>query len=272
MTNKTGQINVKKIDFKSNNINLNAYFYKGTGNKKKPTVVWLQGNPGGHEDGTNPWSVDLAKKGVNIFRFNYEGLWGNEGKFNFTNSLLNLKSAVDFLNKKINSELYQIDTKNLIFGGFSFGSSVAFVGAMYDKRIKNIVAVSLCDHGYFGRQFMDPYSKIREFLEQVTKQIFLPDGVVSQEKEIFVKDLTDNLDRYDFVQHAEKLLKKKILIISGYNDEVCPVEDHLLPLYRKLKMLGHKDLKVIINDCAHVPEVDLAEVFLNHIKESKSKV
>jgi len=125
------------------------------------------------------------------------------------------------LNKKINSELYQIDTKNLIFGGFSFGSSVAFVGAMYDKRIKNIVAVSLCDHGYFGRQFMDPYSKIREFLEQVTKQIFLPDGVVSQEKEIFVKDLTDNLDRYDFVQHAEKLLKKKILIISGYNDEVC---------------------------------------------------
>ena len=177
---------------------------------------------------------------------------------------------MDFLYNKVNTDLYQIDTNNLIFGGFSFGSSVVFVGALYDTRIKNIVAVSLCDHGYFGRQFMDPYSKIREFLEETAKNIFLPNGVVNQEKEVFVKDLTDNICRYDFVRHSKKLLKKKILIICGYNDEICPVEDHLLPLYRKLKELGHKDLKVIINDCAHVQEIDLAEVFINRIKDTKS--
>ncbi|HQY52459.1 MAG TPA: hypothetical protein PK294_06375 [Ignavibacteria bacterium] len=270
MKRKSDQINIDKLDFTSNKINLCAYFYKGSGSKKKPTLIWLQGNPGGPEDGTNPWSIELSKKGVNVFRFNYEGLWGNDGEFNFSNSLINLKSVLDFLYNKVNTDLYQIDTNNLIFGGFSFGSSVVFVGALYDTRIKNIVAVSLCDHGYFGRQFMDPYSKIREFLEETAKNIFLPNGVVNQEKEVFVKDLTDNICRYDFVRHSKKLLKKKILIICGYNDEICPVEDHLLPLYRKLKELGHKDLKVIINDCAHVQEIDLAEVFINRIKDTKS--
>ena len=68
MKRKSDPTNIDKLDFTSNKINLCAYFYKGSGSKKKPTLIWLQGNPGGPEDGTNPWSIELSKKRSKCFQ------------------------------------------------------------------------------------------------------------------------------------------------------------------------------------------------------------
>lgn len=240
-----------EIEFISEGKKLNTYFYKGIGAESNPTLLWLHGNPGGKEEGKSETAIQLTKNGINVLRFNYQGLWGNEGEFSLGNAISDLSNAMDLLTSEKMRTTYKIDTTQIYVGGYSFGSSTALVGAMYDERIDKIIGIGLCDHSYFGREFMDPNSKIRQFLEETIDALFLPNGVVKQHKDIFVKDLTDNIYKYDFVAQADKYKNKQLYFFTGLNDAVCTIENHLLPFYRKLKELDHKNLEVIIQNCDH---------------------
>lgn len=260
-----------EIEFISEGKKLNAYFYKGIGTDNKPTLLWLHGNPGGKEDGNSEMAIELTKNGINVLRFNYQGLWGNEGEFSLGNAVNDLSNAMDLLNSERMRTKYEIDTTQIYVGGNSFGSSTALIGAMYDARINKVIGISLCDHSYFGRQFMDPNSEIRAWLEAVMDDLFLPSGIIKQDKDIFIKDLTDNIYKYDFVAQAAKFKNKQLYFFTGLNDNVCPIEDHLLPFYRKLKELKHKNLEVIIQNCDHglncETPLTFAEVLSKFIKK-----
>jgi len=240
-----------EIEFISEGSKLNTYFYKGVGAESMPTLLWLRGNPGGKEEGKSKWAEELNRQGINVLLFNYRGLWGSEGEFSLGNSVRDLFNAMDLLTSEPMLTKYKIDTAQIYVGGFSFGSSAALVGAMYDERINKIIGTGLCDHSYFGRQMMDPYSQIRPFVEHTMEVLFLPNGIIKQDKDIFIKDLTDNIYKYDFVAQADKFTDKELYFFTGLNDNVCPVEDHLIPFYRKLKELDHKQLDVTIEICGH---------------------
>ncbi|MBK8552775.1 MAG: acetylxylan esterase [Ignavibacteria bacterium] len=208
---------------------------------------------------------NLCKAGINVLRFNYRGLWGSKGEFTMSNSLKDLTAVIDFLNNQENVKKFKTDTKRIVFAGYSFGTAVALVGALYDERIKNIICIATCDYSYFGRQFMDSESKIREFLEYAVDGVFSDKTILKQDPYLFLKNLSDNISKYDIVKHAEKLLSKKIFMISGMDDNVCPVEDHLLPVYRRLRELEHKNLKLEINNCGHEPPANLQELITGWI-------
>ena len=252
-------IKSEKINFVSNKIKLNAYFYSGLGKEKKPTLIWLHGIPGGREDGKAEISKKLNKAGINVLKFNYQGIWGNKGEFILENALKDLSTAIDFLTKKENTEKFKIDKNRIVLFGYSYGTAVALTGALSDERIKNIICLAVCDYSYFGREFMDPHSGIREFLEDAVEGVFSKKEYFKQDPRLFLNNLSYNISRYDIVRHAEKLKSKKILMICGSDDNICPVEDHLLPLYRKLREYGHENLKLEINNCGHEPPPDLAE-------------
>jgi dipeptidyl aminopeptidase/acylaminoacyl peptidase len=260
-----------KIEFISEGIKLNTYFYEGVGAESMPTLIWLHGNPGGKEDGKARWAKQLNQEGINVLQFNYQGLWGNEGEFSLGNALKDLSNAMDLLTSEKMLSKYQIDTTQIYVGGFSFGASAALIGAMYDERINKIIATGLCDHSYFGRQFMDPNSKLRAFIEESMEDLFLPNGIIKQDKEIFIKDLTDNIYKYNFVAQADKFTNKELYIFTGLNDYICPIEDHLIPFYRRLKELNHKNLEVTIEICGHgfncETPISMAEVLTNWIKK-----
>jgi len=262
---------VVEIEFISEGTKLNTYFYKGVGEESMPTLLWLHGNPGSKEEGKSKWAEELNQQGINVLKFNYRGLWGNEGEFSLGNAVKDLSNAMDLLSSEQMRTKYRIDTTQIYVGGNSFGSSTALVGAMYDERINKIMGTALCDHSYFGRQFMDPNSQIRSFLENVTENLFLPNGIIKQDKDIFIKDLTDNIYKYDFVAQADKFTNKQLYFFTGLNDNVCPVEDHLIPFYRKLKELDHKYLEVIIEICDHglncETPLTIAEILTNWIKK-----
>lgn len=257
----------EKIDIISNRIKLNAYFYAGMGKGSRPTLIWLHGIPGGFEEGKSELAINLSKAGINVLRFNYQGLWGNEGKFIFTNSIKDLSAVNDFINNKENVKKYKIDTARILFAGYSYGTAVVLAGALYDERIENIICIANCDYSYFGRQFIDPNSKIRQFLDDAVKGVFSNKEIFKQDPSIFLKKLSENTGKYDIVKHAEKLLSRKILMISGIEDNMCPVEDHLLPVYRRLRELGHKYLKMEIRKCGHEPPANLQKIILNRIKD-----
>lgn len=258
----------KKINLVSNKIKLNAFFYEGAGNGNKPTLIWLHGIPGGREEGKAEMSKNLCKEGINVLRFNYQGIWGTKGEFKMSNSLIDLTATINFLYQKENISKFKIDTDRIVFAGYSFGTAVALVGALYDERIKNIICIATCDYSYFGKQFIDPYSKIREFLEDAVEGVFSDNVIFKQDPYLFLKNLSENISKYDIVRHAEKLLSKKIFMISGIDDNVCPVEDHLLPVYRRLRESDHKNLKLEINKCGHEPPPDLTGLILGWVKEN----
>lgn len=258
----------KKINLVSNKIKLNAFFYEGAGNGNKPTLIWLHGIPGGREEGKAEMSKNLCKEGINVLRFNYQGIWGTKGEFKMSNSLIDLTATINFLYQKENISKFKIDTDRIVFAGYSFGTAVALVGALYDERIKNIICIATCDYSYFGKQFIDPYSKIREFLEDAVEGVFSDNAIFKQDPYLFLKNLSENISKYDIVRHAEKLLSKKIFMISGIDDNVCPVEDHLLPVYRRLRESDHKNLKLEINKCGHEPPPDLTGLILGWVKEN----
>jgi dipeptidyl aminopeptidase/acylaminoacyl peptidase len=260
-----------EIEFISEGKKLNTYFYKGVGTESKPTLLWLHGNPGSKENGTSEFATQLTKNGINVLRFNYQGLWGNEGEFSLGNALNDLSNAMDLLTSEKMRIKYKIDTTQIYVGGNSFGSSTALVGAMNDDRINKIIGVSLCDHSYFGREFMNPNSEIRKFLDDATDALFLPNGIIKQNKEIFINDLTDNNYKYDFVAQADKFKDKQLYLFTGIDDSVCPIETHLLPFYRKLKKLDQKNIEVTIENCDHGLKCEtpttFAEVLTKFIKK-----
>ncbi len=242
---------VDKIDFASEGTSLHAYLYQGEGSGKKPILLWLHGNPGSKETGSTVWARTLNDRGIHVFKFNYRGLWGNKGEFSLGNALQDLSNAMALLTSETFSELYSIDTSKIYVGGNSFGSSTALIGALNNKRIDKVIGVALCDHSYFGRESMNPNSKIRSFLENALDGLFLPDGLLNQDREIFIRDLINHNYKYDFVAQADQLQDKQLFLYTGMNDQVCPVEDHFFPLYRKLQAMNHQNIEVIMEDVDH---------------------
>jgi dipeptidyl aminopeptidase/acylaminoacyl peptidase len=242
---------IEKINLFSEGVQLNASFYRGNGMGEKPTLLWLHGNPGSKETGATRWAQELNKVGINVLIFNYRGLWGNEGLFSLGNATEDLSNAMDLLTSESFQEQYSIDTSRIYVGGNSFGSSAALIGALHDTRITKVIAIALCDHSYFGREFMNPHSQIRSFLEEAIDGLFLPNGLLNQDGQIFIDDLINHNYKYDFVAQADKLQNKELYLFVGVDDQVCPVEDHFFPLYRSLRSMDHKNVEVMVEQCDH---------------------
>ena len=257
----------EKIYFHSNDINLKAYFYHGIGIGFKPTIIWLHGIPGSIENGKSDIAKNLCKSGINVFRFNYQGIWGNKGKFTLVNSIKDLSGAMDFLTDKENIGRFKIDKNKIVLTGYSYGTAVAMAGALYDKRFKNIICIAVCDYSYFGREYLYEHSKIKEFIKEAINGVFSDKKIFNQKSDLFLNCLKENENKYDIVRHASNLKNKRILLISGIDDNVCPVEDHLLPVYRKLRELKHKNLKMEILKCGHEPPPDMTDIISDWIKE-----
>ena len=260
---------IQKINFESDGISLNAYMYEAEGEGLKPTIIWCHGNPGSTELGESQMAKKLNDKGINVFRFNYQGLWGNKGDFTLSNSLTDLTHAISYLYQSDNVQEFNIDTSKLVIAGYSFGSTVTLIAALNDNRVKDVIVLGLADHSHFAREFMDPNSKIRAFLEATRDALFLPNGVVKQDPNIFIDDLTNNIYKYDFVLKSELLLDNRILFVVGLNDQVCPIESHFIPLYRSLKEQNHDAITVKLFETNHsfpTKDVgDLSEIFVEWI-------
>ena len=177
-----------------------------------------------------------------MFRFNYRGLWGNAGDFTLSNALGDLDAALDYLTDPAAAARFGHDPSTVLLIGYSFGTATALVGAAADDRVDGIVSLAACDHGYFGGEFADPDSEIRDFLDQVTEALFGEGGPIEGGGPAFIGDLVDHAEASRFVPLADELLDKKLLLLGGLDDAVCYVEDHLFPLYRRLRALDHPAL------------------------------
>lgn len=259
-----------KIDLYSSGNKLNADFYQVSGEEKYPTLILLHGYPGGEGD-----QFGLGKKlsllDINVLVFNFQGTWSSEGKFSFESSMEDIGAAIKFLNKKENIELFNIDTSNIIVAGYSFGGAMVLTAAIYNPEIKRIISIAGGDESVFGRKRLTD-ENYNNWFEQFLIESEYPNGPVKCDTKSYSKFWLSNLDKYDQVKHAESLKNRDILFLSGWKDKAVVLEEHILPLYRKLEELTSEKLQIKVFDTDHgfgnVRE-ELGETIEKWIKEKK---
>ena len=247
--NAYSQTTPVKIDLSSNGNKLNASFYKASGLKKKPTLILLHGMPGGEGD-----LFGLGKKlsplGINVLVFNFQGLWSSEGKFSFDSSMENIGSAIRFLKEEENLKKFSIDSSNIVVAGYSLGGAMALNGAIYNPEIERIISIAGADESVFGRMIKAD-EVFSTMFAGMLKGLEYPEGPLKCDTEAHSKQFLSNLDRYDLVKNAEILKNRDILFIGGWQDKNILLEEHILPLYRKLQELKSEKIQIQVFNTDH---------------------
>ena len=80
------QLNPVSIDLRNNGNKLDAKFYQVVKIISTPTLILLHGFPG---NANSPYGLAerLAKNGINVLVFNYEGSFNREGIFSWENCM-----------------------------------------------------------------------------------------------------------------------------------------------------------------------------------------
>lgn len=243
------QTDVVDVDLVSNGNKLNADFYKASGGDKYPSLILLHGYPGGEGD---PWGLGgkLSSLGINVLVFNFQGMWSSEGTFSFESSIHDVTNALKFLKRDDNIEKFHIDTSNIIVGGYSYGGGIALTTAYYNNDIRRIISIAGADESVIGRKWIAD-SVFRNSLETYLRTTLYPEGPIKCDFDSVINAWLGNLDYYDQVKHAENLVNKDVLILGGWHDESCVVEETIIPLYRRLKEINAENIKIKVFDTDH---------------------
>jgi dipeptidyl aminopeptidase/acylaminoacyl peptidase len=243
------QITPVKIDLYSNGNKLNADFYRASGDEKCPTLILLPGMPGGEGD-IFGLGKKLSSSGINVLIFNFQGTHSSEGTNSFDNSMENIGDAQMFLKKKENIERFNIDTSNIVVGGWSYGGAMALTSAIYNTDIKRIISIAGADESVFARRFKSDREYYKMFY-QMMEELIYPKGPINVDIDSTFENWITNLDQYDQVIHADSLKDRNILFLGGWRDQNVILEEHILPLYRRLQELNAEFVKIQVFDTNH---------------------
>lgn len=237
--------------FRSSGVDLPAFLHRHSEGQLRAVVINLHSNPGGPIRPELPLATTLAKHGVATFWFNYRGIWGNQGTYSFSNSVADLRAAVDYLTSPDTNLRLGLGAVPIVLFGYSMGNAVALVGAAGDDRVAGVVALAPCDHGYFGREIANPQTRLKPLFEAVADGIFGPKGAVPGGWPVFSADLVANHPKIGFPRNAPALQSKALLIFAALDDATCPLEDHFFPLYRTLRDAKHSRLEAHVLNTGH---------------------
>jgi esterase/lipase len=236
------QTNKTAINLISSGNKLNAHMYLPDSNHTNYTLIMLHGYPGGEGDPLG-LGKSLSALGVNVLVFNYQGTWSSEGDFSFESSMKDVSNAIRFLKEKKNMQRFNIDTSKIVVGGYSFGGAMALTEAISNPGIKRIISIGGADESVFGKKMLSN-AQFRSMFEDMLKTTEYPEGPVKVDIDSYSEHWLSNLDKFDQVKHAESLIDRDILFIFGWDDlDVIP-EEHVLPLYRKLRSLNAENIRI----------------------------
>ena len=244
-----GQVVV--TSFESEGVELPALLHRRSTPEPRALAIYLHGNPGSPLDESSVVADALAPVGVDVFRFNYRGLWGNAGTFTLTHALGDLDAALTYLTAPGTVAAFGLRPSRIVVIGNSFGTAVGLVGTARDARIHGSVNLVPCDHGYFGQEYRDPDSELRDFFDMAQEMLFGENGAIPQDPDLFPDDLVRNAEANRFPPLAEDLMDRELLFLVGLDDQICYLEDHFIPLYRELRARGHEHLDVSVLPMNH---------------------
>ena len=207
----------------------------------------MQGFPG--IEGDELICERLAQENINVLTFNYQGTFQSEGFFSFSHVINGIGAAIQFIKELSNQEKYYVDFENLILGGWSFGSGIVPTAASRYADISRMFCISGRDFGAEAHRVSQNPTYAQEVYKNL-KSIRKPDGPVSFQDNL-LEDLINNQETLDSQKLAPKLNDCEILLIGGWNDEISPIEEHLIPFYRALLESGNPRVRIEVLNTDH---------------------
>lgn len=233
-----GQGKCDTLEFKSKDSKVVGYFYKSK-LPKSPTLLFTKG----FMDSGDLWGIGatLSKNGINVFQFDFRGCHKSEGKQGLMNSQEDINAALTFLKSSEMIERYDIDSTNLIIGGYSYGGHMSMLFAINHPFVKRVISISGGDLGIFG-DLVKSNANLRKDYSDFFQSIKKPDGPVDFKFDDPIQELLDNHEYFYILKHSGRLSNVDIFLTGGLDDNVVSIEDYVLPQYRSLK--NNKTLQI----------------------------
>ena len=237
------------VVFESKDANVHGLFYKASGVKPLSTVVLCHGFPGNNTDVLG-LGERLMKEGFSALAFNYRGTWESEGLFTFANSLEDVVSAIRYVTSSVAVREFDVDPSNITVIGHSHGGAMALLGSLNDPEVRRVACTFGANPSEASRMMQESDEFRREMLKGFDQDI-CDSGIRSPKAEELFAEIFADMDKYDLVKHAKVLSYKDILLIGGWRDQWCPIEHHILPLFRALQTCGAKQVQIEMFDVEH---------------------
>ena len=238
------------IVFDDHGDQIQGWLYKAMGYGPFSTVVLLQGSVG--QDGDLfRLGENLAKAGFNAMTYNYPGSWRSEGIRTDKSALSSVQSAINFVMSPSISQLYDIDTTDIILIGYSYGGGMALLGAAHDLRIKKVISIAGGDLSIRAKELQESPELRRNFEQNVEYILSVPEMARGSSGKEYVETMIKNRDEYDIKKYAAELAKKKVFLIAGSLDHMVNKESHILPLYRELHSKGACNISIATFETDH---------------------
>jgi len=237
------------VVFKSKDADVHGLFYKASTVKPLSMVILCHGHPGNNRDVLG-LGERLMKEGFSALAFNYRGTWESEGLFTFGNSLEDVVSAIRYVTSPVAIREFDVDPSNITVIGHSYGGSTALLGSLNIPEVRRVVS-SFGGNPSETARIMQESDEFKRAILEGFDQDNRDSGIRSLRAEELFAEVFADMDKYDLVRHAETLSSKDILLIGGWRDQWCPIEHHILPLYRALLKHGTKQVQIEMFDVEH---------------------
>lgn len=113
----------------SDSVKLHGWLFSAT-NPAAPVIVWCHGNAGNLTDRAD-MAVELARRGISVFVFDWRGYGRSEGKARENDLLLDALAAHDYVQK--------LGAKNIVMYGESVGGPYAAYVAKERKDVRAVI-------------------------------------------------------------------------------------------------------------------------------------
>ncbi|MFP7721789.1 alpha/beta hydrolase [Lysobacter sp. A3-1-A15] len=202
-----------------------------------PTVVWFHGFPG--LPAPMPEAVKtLRDAGLNVLHVHYSGSWGTPGSFGPASAMQDAAAVLAHVRAAPAS--WRVDREHIITAGDSFGSWVALQAAAADPRVACVAGALMLDLGRTGRDIASSEDMRAAFggmfaqVEQDASLGFELDGGAAG----LMASIVDGHVRHDLHALGSRLAGRPVLLIGAAEDELAPIDAHLLPVAEALAAAG----------------------------------
>lgn len=224
--------------FRVEGAGLNAVLYEAQGVGPHPTAIVLHGFPG------NEKNQDLAqamrRAGWNALIFHYRGSWGSGGEFSFVHILEDIREVLAAIRAPEFANAHRIDPDQIALVGHSMGGFAALISGAERPEVDCVVSMAGANLGGMAQALAAAPEQADRSIAQVdawSGPIRGPGG------EVLVAEIAANARRFNPIEHAPALARKKLLLIAGARDQVTPVTLHHTPLVDALEKAGASELQ-----------------------------
>ena len=235
---------------------LHGRFFRAADAGLRPTLMLFHGYPGGKGD-VMGIAQAVAKAGWNTLVFRPRGWHDSEGTFSLENSLIDVRSALHYLQSSANQ--LNVDTARLAAAGYSFGGWLALMSGIQHAELKCVA--TLAPATVSAQLRADP--GFRTVFEQILDEPIKNGQIRGTSGSAIIKEILADSLRLDPGGRAAELAKKPVLVIGGWRDTGVSIEGWIASLVRALRRAGNQQVTPVTVDDDHTfrqtrPEIQLA--------------